>query len=360
MKVPNPQDYTYLWTDHDVNFIFTSCYLFKEIRESDMVFFYDHKDKGLRFYLSKKDIKRFSASAVDFYSDIADWEKDIKNSIRKGEELVKETEKDDVAKLNDDELKQRIGARAGLFQDLGGNYFYTEFFFLEKVEMIAKEDPKSGLAHNLNRMGGLKLEARKLLNKFYNHNIMWKKYIDEIQKRKERSDLQWLSFQEIVDILDNKEIPLSDRDKTYWMLSRHNDWNIIQGREVKDLMDKFENYFFSENLDEIPGTIANKGIYSGIVKVVRTVFSDNFKEEIKKVMDGDVLVAETTGPEMMLAIEKAGAIVTDEGGLTSHAAIVARELGIPCIVGTKVATKVLNDGDEVEVDADEGIVRKIR
>jgi len=54
-----------------------------------------------------------------------------------------------------------------------------------------------------------------------------------------------------------------------------------------------------------------------------------------------------------------GAIITDEGGLTCHAAIISRELGIPCVIGTKIATKVLHDGDEVDVDADNGIIKKI-
>ena len=58
-----------------------------------------------------------------------------------------------------------------------------------------------------------------------------------------------------------------------------------------------------------------------------------------------------------LACKKAGAIITDEGGVTSHAAIVSRELNIPCVIGTKVATKVLENGDEVEVNADVGVVR---
>ena len=75
---------------------------------------------------------------------------------------------------------------------------------------------------------------------------------------------------------------------------------------------------------------------------------------------GDILVAPTTGPEMMTAIQKASAIVTDEGGLMSHAAIVSRELKIPCIVGTKYATKILKDGDIIEVDANNGVVRKIK
>ena len=62
----------------------------------------------------------------------------------------------------------------------------------------------------------------------------------------------------------------------------------------------------------------------------------------------------------MPAIQKAKAIITDVGGLLCHAAIVSRELGIPCVVGTKKATKVLNDGDLVEVDANKGIVRKLK
>jgi len=66
-----------------------------------------------------------------------------------------------------------------------------------------------------------------------------------------------------------------------------------------------------------------------------------------------------TTPYFNQALKKASAIVTDEGGVTCHAAIFARELGIPCIVGTKVATQVLKDGDKVEVDANKGIVKKL-
>ena len=71
---------------------------------------------------------------------------------------------------------------------------------------------------------------------------------------------------------------------------------------------------------------------------------------------GDVLVATMTKPDCVGAMKKAAAIITDEGGITCHAAIVARELGIPCIIGTKIATQVLRDGDEVEVDANKGTV----
>lgn len=62
---------------------------------------------------------------------------------------------------------------------------------------------------------------------------------------------------------------------------------------------------------------------------------------------------------MVVIMEKAAAIVTDEGGLMSHAAIVSREFGIPCVVGTKYATEVFKDGDLIEVNANNGIVRKV-
>ena len=64
-----------------------------------------------------------------------------------------------------------------------------------------------------------------------------------------------------------------------------------------------------------------------------------------------------TRPEFAPAMKNAVAVITDEGGITCHAAIVSRELKVPCVIGTKIATKILHDGDEVEVKADHGLVR---
>jgi len=103
----------------------------------------------------------------------------------------------------------------------------------------------------------------------------------------------------------------------------------------------------------IYGSVANTGTAIGPVAICRDLAS------IDKVKQGDILVASMTRPEYMAAIKKAAAIVTDEGGITCHAAIVARELGIPCVIGTKVATKVFKDGDMVEVRANHGMIKKI-
>lgn len=115
----------------------------------------------------------------------------------------------------------------------------------------------------------------------------------------------------------------------------------------------------AKQVDEIKGTIvikgiiANQGIVSGRVCTIR-----HYKD-VFKIKSGDILVANTTHPNYLLGMKKAAAFVTDEGGIASHAAIVAREMKKPCIVGAKIATKVLKDGDLVEVDANKGIVRKI-
>ena len=104
---------------------------------------------------------------------------------------------------------------------------------------------------------------------------------------------------------------------------------------------------------EIKGKPAYKGLVQGRVKKILS-FAD-----MKDFKAGDVLVTEMTNPDYVPLMKIASAVVTDEGGATCHAAIASRELKVPCIVGTKVATHILNDGDMVEVDANKGVVRKI-
>lgn len=97
-----------------------------------------------------------------------------------------------------------------------------------------------------------------------------------------------------------------------------------------------------------------KGMVKGIVKILHT------PKSLEKMKKGNILVAPMTSPDYIVAMRKAVAIITDEGGMTSHAAIVSRELKVPCIVGTKIATKILHDGDVVELDVEKGIIHIIK
>ena len=92
----------------------------------------------------------------------------------------------------------------------------------------------------------------------------------------------------------------------------------------------------------------------------RVVIAKNSKEALQKMQDKDILVAPYTAVEYVPAMKKAAAILTETGGITSHAAIISRELGIPCIIGIENVTTLLKDGDLVEVNANKGIVRILK
>jgi phosphoenolpyruvate synthase/pyruvate phosphate dikinase len=107
---------------------------------------------------------------------------------------------------------------------------------------------------------------------------------------------------------------------------------------------------FNPNQKSITGTTAFKGHVSGQVQIITR------KKDINKFIAGNILVAPMTTPHYLPVMKQAIAFITDEGGVTCHAAIVSRELKTPCIIGTKIATQILHDGDRVEVDANEGLI----
>jgi pyruvate,water dikinase len=102
----------------------------------------------------------------------------------------------------------------------------------------------------------------------------------------------------------------------------------------------------------VRGLAASAGLVTGRVRVLRS------PEESAALADGDILVAPTTSPDWMPVMRRAGAVVTESGGVTCHAAIVSRELGVPCIVGARGATELLDDGILVTVDATHGVVTR--
>ena len=127
---------------------------------------------------------------------------------------------------------------------------------------------------------------------------------------------------------------------------------IVQSRAITTLLKKREEAErISGHMKPIlDGLSASPGIATGKVKIVNDV------SELSKIMPGDILVAIMTSPDYVPAMKRAAAIVCDEGGITAHASIVSRELGIPCIVGTEKATKVLKENQLITVDATSGKV----
>ncbi|NYZ76709.1 phosphoenolpyruvate synthase [Candidatus Micrarchaeota archaeon] len=121
-------------------------------------------------------------------------------------------------------------------------------------------------------------------------------------------------------------------------------------KETKKEGVKMEGKSASEAKILLKGLGASPGVGVGTVKIIKS------SKEIKRMESGDVLVTEMTTPDFVPAMKKAAAIVTDTGGMTSHAAIVSRELGVPCVVGSQEATKILKEGETISVDGTHGII----
>ncbi len=117
---------------------------------------------------------------------------------------------------------------------------------------------------------------------------------------------------------------------------------IVQTRPITTEVSKKESNISGNVL--LAGLGASQGIASGTVRIIHEM------DDLKKIKAGDVLVTKMTSPDMVVSMQKAVAIVTDEGGVTSHAAIVSREMGIPAVVGTQHATEKLKDGEVITVD----------
>ena len=171
--------------------------------------------------------------------------------------------------------------------------------------------------------------------------------------------LSCMTIKELKNYLNFEKLPEKDvlekRFEGCWLVFDKTGCICIIDKEQISKLEKIHIKSQDETL--VSGDVAFRGDNGKVKSTARVVFDplkvDNFNE-------GDVLITGMTRPDFLPLMKKAAAIVTDCGGLLCHAAIVARELGKPTIIGTKNATAVFKDGDIIEVDADKGIIRLIK
>ena len=147
---------------------------------------------------------------------------------------------------------------------------------------------------------------------------------------------------------------IDERDGKIWILQARPETVWSRRNKEKKAAEKMEEQDTKSAKVLVKGLPASPGMGYGKVHVIKD------PSDIDEFKDGEILVTEMTAPDWVPAMKKAQAIVTDSGGMTCHASIVSRELGIPCIVGTKsrgtAATSLLRTGDEITVDASNGVV----
>lgn len=273
---------------------------------------------------------------------------------------------------------------------------FTRKDYLDRIEFLLKEDIEKRKkdileARQTNKRNYLKTIERYqikgtsyLLAEAIRIYIFTRSYIAEksdylfyVGKNtvlKEISKRCGLTIDEIV-MLDKDEMVESIKDETkieemkkriklrndnFSIISLDNEISIFLGEDSKRLAREVARRYKSNEqgkevieakTDYIKGICANKGYVEASVKVLLS------PEDIHKVKKGDIIVASMTTPDYVSAMEKASGFITNSGGVTCHAAIISREFGVPCIVGTKNATKLLKDGDNVILDATNGEVK---
>ncbi|MBI4094630.1 MAG: hypothetical protein HY435_00335 [Candidatus Liptonbacteria bacterium] len=258
--------------------------------------------------------------AKGIYLAAADFEKMIQEDIEKNVESAKDTRKQQLIE------KQQLIKKYNLSSwHLTLLYVMDEFFKLQDTR-----------------------KKYVLISSYYQF-----KFLKEAERRSgvNFNLLQYSIYLEFRDVLKgtiDTEM-LVERQKICMCVHVGDSFKIIYGADAERAFEFFQKDVGDQK--ELKGMIASTGKVRGRVKKILKI------HDMANMEEGDILVSSMTRPEMVPAMKLAAAIVTDEGGVTSHAAIVSRELHIPCIIGTKNATSVLKDGDIVEVDADKGVIK---
>lgn len=186
----------------------------------------------------------------------------------------------------------------------------------------------------------------------FNFSFLLKRISKELSL--EYMALNFLLIDELNDLLTNPTLIgkvrriINKRKKGFALLMEDGRIKILTGQSLKEF-DKLDH--INAKVKEVNGEIACKGYVMGKVKIIRS------EVDFKNVESGDIIIAPMTRPSYITIMEKISGLITNEGGLTSHASIISRELDIPCLVGTKIATKVFNNGDLIELDANKGFVK---
>ncbi|HEC32979.1 MAG TPA: hypothetical protein ENI63_01815 [Candidatus Kaiserbacteria bacterium] len=220
-----------------------------------------------------------------------------------------------------------------------------------KLDLSRKE---IDLFHCMQELSYLKDHRRGTQNKaFLVINLVVLQKMTDILGLK-KNDINYLTLEEIKNLEGNKK-HIEKRKKCWaYIIEDETKEKILEGPKELELFKEIIYIKPPKSKREIKGSVAYKGNIGKIKGVVKIVLG---RKDINKIKKDEILVSHITNPDIMEAISKAKVIITDMGGITCHASIIAREMEKPCIIGTRVATETLKDGDLIEVDMNKGTVK---
>ncbi len=261
---------------------------------------------------------------------------------------------------------QQLADEYGWFNDIEGDKPFDAEHYRKKIVDFKKEPrikPDVEMSEEVQKIGALiaELGFLRFWNRYHFMTVRYhlKNILIELVKRGKQPELEFATVDEIDLFFKGRKIDIEEitrRKNGYASHLVDGVTQIVIGQKAEELQQLVKEDF--SGIQEIKGLIANKGKATGKVRIISFVAKD-YNEQVASFKQGEILVTGMTRPQIVHLCKMAAAIITDEGGITSHAAVVSREFGTPCIIATHNATKVLKTGDLVEVDADQGVVRKI-
>ena len=340
--------------------------------------YYISRNQATTFYRNKEVNERAKEIGYQKYKDPDFIKKILELTVEIEDKLRKTTDKfnEELAAKTNEELYGLLKEFYDIFSYFAGVYRITRPSFYDKVIKEIKEklpEPKDknlnlALSNDFDKLSfDLDQETKDLAVSFkkigQRRLKLHKVYVDSFSEAnrlyKEIGNRIGLSVLEVKNCLlrELKELLLKKDDAVkraeYFKFTyKGKSFEINTEKE-----DELEDY---NNITELKGATAHPGYAKARVNFVRETLNGPVIEDIQNFQKGSILVTRTTSPDMVPAIQKAAAIITDQGGMLSHAAIISREFGVPCVIGTRIATKVLQNGDLVEVDAEKGVVRKVK
>lgn len=344
----NPKDYVRLFRFTDVPLIIDLYYLQPKIKMKVLSVNYNNQRT---VYIPKEEFEKTLNEGVLIYGTkktAEEFEFNLREVANSFLNISKGLQNKEVSKKDFQNFKN-------VLIDFFSLYLITDFLYTDKAH------EKGLIRKNLPGFGKLKEDTRVIINNILlSENGLIYPILKSISKQLDidYNRLLFYTPEELNMAFDGNKFDDSacEERKNFCVVASENNKLVLKenAKEIGEL-------FLAGGKDTIKGTVASKGTAMGRAIIFPdhiTSFND-LKIAMEKMQKGDILIAETTSPEIMPACSKAAAIVTNQGGLMSHAAIVSRELKIPCIVGTEDATSIFKTGDIVEVDADKGIVRII-
>lgn len=272
---------------------------------------------------------------------------DEENALKKIEDFLQHPKELEQEKLRFDEMEQKINKRRDF--------------------LSTNQEEKYRIADILGQSAVIRFDLQTLI--FCTSNYV-RQFLDHIPEvfAVQRQQLDAYEFPEIIALIMEgvtvHEELLDRRQHGYARIFSHTGSVTYCGTDahekLKDILVFREREIANARI--LQGAAASlpkdgQRIFRGRAFVLTTAFGS--EEKVRDLQEGDILVATQTHPQIVPAMKRALAIVTDEGGVTCHAAIVSRELGKPCLIGTKLATKVIKTGDMIEVNLTDGIVKKV-